>query len=107
MGHVNPIICKCFKEYHQKFGGRVMPSKIMKAANIDWPQMPYLLMCVECAASRSVHAKPKVVMFRVTRYPDFCRELCQKLKPGIEYVLRNNEQPSPTKKQRLSGYGGK
>ena len=40
-------------------------------------------------------------------HPDFCRELCQKLKPGIEYVLRINEQPSPTKKQRLSGNGGK
>ena len=79
MGHVNPIIRECFKEYHQKFGGRVMLSKIMKAANIDWPQMPYLLhlwdgkksnlvtaMYVECAASRSVRAKPKVVMFRAT-----------------------------------------
>ena len=119
LGHIHPIIRECFREYHQRFGGRVMLTKIMQGANLKWENMPYLFhlwdgnksylcysyVCGVCSVKKCpCHAKGGHVPGDKL-HPDFCRELCRKLKPGIDYVLRT-EPPAP-KKAKTAGSGGK
>ena len=113
--HVYPKKKECLKEYYPKFGGRVVLTEIASVANTriaDFPFLPRFMngnrnkLCYvhllghcphnQCGRFNFDHAQQREVL------DDFATALCQKIKPGVEYMVWN----APTAPGHGVGQGG-
>ena len=101
LAHVHEVIANCLAPYHQKFNGRMMLTKVLKYANLTWAQLPTL----EYELGQGEKRKPicfnhalgwcngkKCKNKHVNKHEvsvDFANTVCQLIRPGIEYLLKN------------------
>jgi hypothetical protein len=104
MAHVHPWIAHRMKEYHDRFKGRVMMTKILSGANITFDRLPTIPEFVNKDTMKNELCYNHVMGLCSNRrcwyrhasraqIPNsFAGELINICGPGIEYVVRNEPQ---------------
>ena len=94
------------QEYNEKFKGRVAVKKICDSAKIQLSDLPYLskfitqegnMLCYNHVLGTCGYSKKKCRFKHVPSAAipdDFARALCNKIEPGVQYLLRNGT-PAP------------
>jgi hypothetical protein len=122
MAHVHPWIANRMKEYHGKFKGKVMMSKILTGANITFNQLPVIQeflnkdtnkneLCYNhimgtCSNRRCWYRHAS----RAQVPNSFAGDLIHLCGPGIDYVVRNEPQSwgrGQQDRQNTNGYYGR
>jgi hypothetical protein len=117
LAHVSKIVKDKFQEYHKKFGGRVLLSRLLQLGNIDIQKLPVVPELVDnstgknnlcynyclgvCPHGDNCHYKKLGGHVPGDKLPEsFVTGLCQQIEPGIAAAMKlNPARPS----QVLSG----
>lgn len=105
LSHIHPSIRAALKEYHEKFAGRVMIQRLLDHANITLQDLPFLTPLVDSQSGKNwlcynhclgICQHGRQCLFRrrnghvdgAALPQDFVRTLLDKLKPGVDFMLR-------------------
>jgi hypothetical protein len=106
LAHIHPIIKEVLKEYHAKFAGRVMIQRLLEHANTTFCDLPFLTPLVDSQNGKNwlcynhclgvcqhggqcIFRKRNVHVDGNKLPPDFAKALVEKLKPGIDMMVRS------------------
>ncbi|KAL3786694.1 hypothetical protein HJC23_002783 [Cyclotella cryptica] len=104
MAHVHPWIAHRMKEYHARFKGRVMMTKILSGANITFDRLPIIQEFINRDTQKNELCYNHVMGTCSNRrcwyrhaskdqIPNsFAGDLINLCGPGVEYVVRNKPQ---------------
>lgn len=118
MAHVHPWIAHRMKEYHARFKGRVMMSKILTGANITFERLPIIQefinrdtkkneLCYNHVMGTCSNRRCWYRHASKAQIPNsFAGELINLCGPGIDYVVRNEPQGWGRGQQTRRGDGG-
>lgn len=128
VAHVHPEVRAVFQPYWKKYGLNVAFTEVMNAAGCEWEHIPYLKdlwdkkkqrsllcykhLCGQCPKKNcplgKVGGHVAYTDSKVQPHQALFLELAGKLKPGVDYVVRNGlpQQNLPNKKQKTWGGGG-
>ena len=110
----HPMVTTMMKPYFDKFGTRVQLNDICTGANTRINQLPYLnrfivenrnMLCYPYLLGHCSYNKCRFEHPPTHELPTgFIAEVCQAVRPGVEYVVRNGLTPprggSPKKQRR-------
>eukprot|EP00956_Cyclotella_meneghiniana_P032600 scaffold90267_cov35-Cyclotella_meneghiniana.AAC.1 len=116
--HVNPIILNAFPDFFAKYKGRVSIRNIMEAGGLTWDDMPKLPSVLNAFGGDGLcwakimgncqwgHNCKFAGAHGVVIPDDFAREIVNKLRPGVENMMKGEYKfPSQLKRER-EGYAG-
>jgi len=113
LSHMHPLLKRCMFEYHKKFRGRVMLTKILQAGRKELTDLPTLNQCMKNGRSTVCYMNVLGHCGRgagctfehpPSTFPDgFAKAICQVVSPGLNYVIRNESATPPKRGKRERG----